>query len=143
MPHVAGTVRDKEQAEWVRDRFIQAGLEAKTIPYEVLLSYPPTDGTVNQISIIDDKGGVRFETVGKQPSIMGTPEEYSEEMLANFNAYSAPGVVEGVFVFTKIYTDSSFKNNFLRGTSSTPFMVEKKTTSTFKVEGLMYRVTLP
>ena len=99
MPHVAGTVRDKEQAEWVRDRFIQAGLEAKTIHYEVLLSYPPTDGTVNQISIIDDQGGVQFETVGKQPS-MGSSEEYSEEILANFNAYSAPGVVEVVFVIT-------------------------------------------
>ncbi len=98
VPHVAGTVRDKEQAEWVRDRFIQAGLEAKTIPYEVLLSYPSTDGTVNQISIIDDQGGVRFETVGKQPPL-GAPEESSEEILPNFNAYSAPGVVEVIFIY--------------------------------------------
>lgn len=41
VPHLAGTPQDLEQAEWVRDRFLEAGLdETKIVPYEVLLSYP-------------------------------------------------------------------------------------------------------
>lgn len=84
---------DKEQAEWIRDRFLAAGMdEAKTVSYEVLLSYPK-DGVLNQISLIDDKGGVNFTTEGKQPAL-GAPEESSSEVLVNFNAYSYPGIIE-------------------------------------------------
>lgn len=93
VPHVAGTVWDKEQAEWIRDRFLAAGMdEAKTVSYEVLLSYPK-DGVLNLISLIDDQGRANFTTEGKQPAL-GAPEESSSDVLVNFNAYSYPGVVE-------------------------------------------------
>jgi hypothetical protein len=94
VPHVAGTVRDREQAEWLRDRFLESGLdEAKTVPYEVLLSYPRSDGVVNRVSLIDGQGNVQFETVGRQTPL-GSPEEFSDEVQVNFNAYSGSGVVE-------------------------------------------------
>jgi len=89
-------VWDKEQAEWIRDRFLAAGMdEAKTVSYEVLLSYPK-DGVLNQISLIDDQGRVNFATEGKQPAL-GAPEESSSDVLVNFNAYSYPGVVEACY----------------------------------------------
>ena len=94
VPHVAGTARDREQAEWLRDRFLESGLdEAKTVPYEVLLSYPRSDGVVNTVSLIDDQGNVLFETAGRQTPL-GSPEESSPEVQVNFNAYSGNGVVE-------------------------------------------------
>ena len=94
VPHVAGTVRDREQAEWLKDRFMESGLdEAKTVPYEVLLSYPRSDGVVNRVSLIDSQGNVQFETVGRQKPL-GPPEEFLDEVQVNFNAYSASGVVE-------------------------------------------------
>lgn len=95
VPHVAGTKQDKEQAEWVRDKLIEAGLDhVKTVPYRVLLSYPSAEkGVVNEVSLLDERGQVRFATVGKQPAL-GAPEESSDEVLPNYNAYSAGGVVQ-------------------------------------------------
>ena len=91
---MAGTVQDLEQAEWVRKRFIEAGLdEAKVVPYDVLLSYP-RPGTVNTVSLIDKQTNVvNFTTIGLQPQL-GTPQNVYDQVLANFNAYSGNGFVE-------------------------------------------------
>lgn len=97
-PHVAGTAQDLLQAEWMRDRFLEAGLdEAKTVPYDVLLSYP-LPGVMNKVSLIDDNGRINYTTAGRQPPL-GSPEEYSEDIMHNFNAFSASGVVEGNVVY--------------------------------------------
>lgn len=93
VPHVAGTDQDKIQAEWIRDRFIEAGLdEAKTVPYSVLLSYPQ-DGVINTVSLINEQNEAIFTTSGRQPQL-GTPEDTYNQVLSNFNAYSGKGVVE-------------------------------------------------
>jgi hypothetical protein len=43
-PHLAGTPQDKEQADWVNSQWKQFGLDSvKTVPYNVLLSYPRMD----------------------------------------------------------------------------------------------------
>jgi hypothetical protein len=90
---VAGTAQDLLQAEWMRDRFLEAGLdEAKTIPYDVLLSYPRV-GVMNKVSLIDEQGRINYTTAGRQPPL-GSPEEFSDDILHNFNAFSANGVVE-------------------------------------------------
>lgn len=92
-PHVAGTAQDLLQAEWMRDRFLEAGLdEAKTVPYDVLLSYPRA-GVMNTVSLIDERGRINYTTAGRQPPL-GSPEEFSEDIMHNFNAFSANGVVE-------------------------------------------------
>lgn len=106
-PHVAGTAQDLLQAEWMRDRFLEAGLdEAKTIPYDVLLSYPQP-GVMNTVSLIDDQGRINFTTAGRQLPL-GSPEEFSEEILHNFNAFSASGVVEVIVCFFKRRITLSF-----------------------------------
>lgn len=93
VPHVAGTAEDKIQADWVKDRFIEAGFdEAKTVPYNVLLSYPQA-GVINTVSLIDANNEVNFTTLGVQPQL-GKPEESHEKILPNYNAYSAKGVIE-------------------------------------------------
>ncbi|HXH07770.1 MAG TPA: M28 family metallopeptidase, partial [Vicinamibacterales bacterium] len=39
-PHVAGSPRDRELAEWIRDRFLEAGLDdVEIVEHEALLSY--------------------------------------------------------------------------------------------------------
>lgn len=93
VPHVAGTDQDLTQAEWVRDRFLEAGLdEAETVPYDVLLSYP-RPGVINTVQLIDDKNQVNFTTAGLQPTL-GTPQNSSDKVFANFNAYSGKGVAQ-------------------------------------------------
>lgn len=99
VPHVAGTAQDMQQAQWMRDRFVDAGLdEVKVVPYEVLLSYPKR-GMVNTVSLIDNEGRINFTTAGRQPPL-GSSEEFSEEVMHNFNAYSANGVAEvGIYLY--------------------------------------------
>ncbi len=90
---MAGTAQDLLQAEWVRDSFLEAGLdEAETVPYDVLLSYP-RPGVINTVELIDDKNQVNFTTAGRQPAL-GTPQNSYGEVLANFNAYSGKGVAQ-------------------------------------------------
>lgn len=63
---------------------------------------------VNRVSLIDGQGNVQFETVGRQTPL-GSPEEFSEEVQVNFNAYSGNGVVEVfLFIFYFYSTSSSF-----------------------------------
>lgn len=93
VPHVAGTPEDKLQAEWVKDRFIEAGFdEAKTVAYDVLLSYPQA-GVINTVSLINANNEVNFTTLGTQPQL-GKPEASYENVQSNYNAFSAKGVVE-------------------------------------------------
>ena len=125
VPHVAGTKQDLEQAEWVRDRFIEAGLdEVKLVPYEVLLSYPRA---VNKVSLLDNRGIVQFETSGKQPGL-ASPEEFLDEILPNFSAYSTPGIVEVINFFSKIiiFFIVLMQINFIRGIWFMPTMAEKR-----------------
>ncbi len=105
VPHVAGTAQDLIQAEWVRDRFLEAGLdEAKTVPYEVLLSYP-RPGVVNTVMLIDENENVNYTTLGQQPPL-GIPQDSYNDVLWNFNAYSGNGVVEVKFKVECYFTNS-------------------------------------
>ncbi|XP_046656100.1 N-acetylated-alpha-linked acidic dipeptidase 2-like [Daphnia pulicaria] len=113
-PHVAGTAQDLLQAEWMRDRFLEAGLdEAKTIPYDVLLSYPRV-GVMNKVSLIDEQGRINYTTAGRQPPL-GSPEEFSDDILHNFNAFSANGVVEGNVVYVHYGRKKDYEYLLSRG----------------------------
>ena len=99
---MAGTDQDLLQAEWVRDRFLEAGLdEAKTVHYDVLLSYP-RPGVINTVELIDEMNQVNFTTLGRQPAL-GTPQDSYDKVLVNFNAYSGNGVAEVSFYPSLFY----------------------------------------
>lgn len=95
MPHIAGSQQDLEQAEWVRKKFIEYGLDkADVIPYRVLLSYPDKERP-NKVYILDDDGNANFTTFGKQIPLFH-PDEDSPLVMPNFNAFSRPGTVTSV-----------------------------------------------
>ena len=44
VPHIGGSPAEKANAEYIRDKWLEQGLDsAKLIPYDVLLSYPNPD----------------------------------------------------------------------------------------------------
>ena len=93
VPHLAGTAQDLEIATWVRNQFIQGGLDrAYLVPYQVLLSYPDKDQP-NLVSLIDSSGNTNFTTSGRQTPLW-SKEEFSPIVQPNFNAYSASGTVQ-------------------------------------------------
>lgn len=119
-------------ASWVRDRFVEGGLdEVQLVPYKVLLSYPDMSNP-NQVSLLDSNGKVNFTTSGRQTPLFSS-EEFSPLVQPNFNAYSANGTVEVKLNFYLYCFIDDIKINYtisLRGNSFTQIMVGKKILST-------------
>ncbi|XP_033635312.1 putative N-acetylated-alpha-linked acidic dipeptidase [Asterias rubens] len=103
--HVAGSAVSLEQAKWIRDSWLEQGLDkAELTNYNVLLSYPPekNDSQQNRIELLTSSGGaVEFTTQLREPPLdpdtdtpVGDPD-----ILAPFNAYSGSGEIEGDLVY--------------------------------------------
>ena len=47
VPHIAGTPADREGAEYLRDKWMEYGLDSADLkPYKILLQYPPEPNDV-------------------------------------------------------------------------------------------------
>lgn len=93
VPHLAGTAQDFIQADAIRAKFESFGLDrAFVVPYNVLLSYPNMT-CPNKLYVLDAAGNVAFNTSGRQEPLFA-PEEQSDQVAPNFNAYSATGTVQ-------------------------------------------------
>ncbi|CAG0901466.1 unnamed protein product [Darwinula stevensoni] len=97
-PHVAGTEEELDTAIYVRDKFLEFGLDSvKIVPYDVLLSYPDRERP-NTIHILDGTGESVFSTLGYEEPLFA-PEESSPRVFPTFSAYSAPGEPIGDLVY--------------------------------------------
>ena len=96
IPHLAGTPQDLEQAEWIKEQFLNFGLDQATvIPYRVLLSYPDKEKP-NQIHLIDQNGKTNYSTSGRQTPLTAEESTSSVPVAPNFSAYSKNGTVVSV-----------------------------------------------
>ncbi|XP_070577787.1 N-acetylated-alpha-linked acidic dipeptidase 2-like [Ptychodera flava] len=103
-PHLAGTPADLTNAEYVRDQWIEQGLDsAKIYSYDVLLSYPEAD---NLVQLLDEEGGVNFTCAIKEQGLR--PGEDSPDIVNPFNAYSGTGNVTGDLVYVNYARDVDF-----------------------------------
>ena len=94
-PHVAGTARDRELAEWTRDQFLSYGLEqVEIVTHEVLLPYPI------EVSV-EMTAPVQWRASMREDPIAG--DEYTqisvEEAGLPYHAYSASGDVTAQVVY--------------------------------------------
>ena len=86
-PHVAGSRRDRELAEWTRDQWIAAGLDSvEIVEHDVLLPYP-RDASIEMIEPPPSRA--RF---GGHGAWRATLREHPGDRLA-FHAYGASGDV--------------------------------------------------
>ncbi|XP_072046468.1 glutamate carboxypeptidase 2-like [Amphiura filiformis] len=67
-PHVAGTIESYQQAQWVKQQWLDQGLDsAEIIAYKVLLSYPSdVPGEENRVQLLNNDGSVEFESQLKE-----------------------------------------------------------------------------
>ena len=94
-PHVAGSARDRELAEWTRDRFRTAGLEEVAITtHEVLLPWPE-EVSVEMTAPRPWRASMREAPV---PGDRYTHGEHADPGLP-YHAYSASGDVSAPVVF--------------------------------------------
>ncbi|XP_077987706.1 N-acetylated-alpha-linked acidic dipeptidase 2-like [Glandiceps talaboti] len=100
-PHLAGTPADKKQADDIVKNWRELGLDhAEAVPYEVLLSYPSTkEGEGNKVQILkrDGSGDPIFTSRAKEEVL--DDSQNHPDVVPPFNAYSAPGQVEGEVVY--------------------------------------------
>lgn len=96
-PHVAGTPADWQQADELRNFWLDNGLDEVFInEYNVLLSRPnvSSKAVMNRVQVVDGTGAVVYESPLYEATLH--PSENRSGVLPPFNAYSAAGTVESV-----------------------------------------------
>jgi N-acetylated-alpha-linked acidic dipeptidase len=94
-PHMAGTPRDRELAEWTAREFTAYGLEdVQTITHEVLLPYP-TEVSVEMTAPRAWRASMREDPVPGDPFTQASPEVLG----LPYHAYSASGDVTAPVVY--------------------------------------------
>ncbi|XP_013407202.1 N-acetylated-alpha-linked acidic dipeptidase 2-like [Lingula anatina] len=106
-PHVAGTAADWEQAEYIRKLWIEQGLEAEIVGYDVLLSYPNISKP-NMVSVVNSSSGkVEFASAVTEKIL--NPDQNQTGVLPPFNAFAPAGTVEGDLVYVNYGREQDFE----------------------------------
>ncbi|XP_070565286.1 glutamate carboxypeptidase 2-like [Ptychodera flava] len=106
-PHLAGTRMDLVQAEYVRDKWLEQGLDyADVVPYKLLLSYP--QGKENRVEYLNSGGDVEFESA-REEAILDESQR-RDDIVPPFNAYSGAGTEQGDLVFANYATVEDFNH---------------------------------
>jgi N-acetylated-alpha-linked acidic dipeptidase len=92
-PHVAGSDRDHELAEWTRDRWREFGLEdVSIVEHDALLPYP------DEVSV-EMTAPRRWRASMREDPIPGDPATAATDVGTPYLAYSASGEVEAEVVY--------------------------------------------
>jgi len=92
-PHVAGSPRDRELAEWTRDRWREFGLEdVEIVEHDALLPYP--EGVTVEMT-----APRRWRASMREDPIPGDPATEATDVGTPYLAYSASGEVEAEVVY--------------------------------------------
>jgi len=91
-PHHVGSAYDKQNAEWIRDKYKSWGIDARLEEFEVLFPTP----IERVLEMIEP---TRFRAVLKEPAIPEDPDSGDANQLPTYNAYSIDGDVTGQLVY--------------------------------------------
>jgi N-acetylated-alpha-linked acidic dipeptidase len=92
-PHVAGSPRDRELAEWIRDRWQSFGLdEVEIVEHEVLLPYP-------EAVTVEMTAPKQWRASMTEDPIEGDSSEAAADVGIPYHAYSASGDVTAPVVY--------------------------------------------
>jgi N-acetylated-alpha-linked acidic dipeptidase len=93
-PHLAATPEDRKTAEYVAEKFRQAGLETEIVPYRVLLNQPK----VVRVEAYDSLGKLLM-TGPTREHVEGDPTQDDPRVVMPFNGSSGSGDVTGEVVY--------------------------------------------
>lgn len=102
-PHVAGSPEDRKTAEYVAQKFREAGLDTQIVGYKVLLSFP------QEVSIdITAPANVTMHGPSRE-HVEGDPYQDDPRVLPAYNAYSPSGDVEADVVYANYGSPQDYK----------------------------------
>jgi N-acetylated-alpha-linked acidic dipeptidase len=93
-PHLAGTPEDRKTAEYVAQKFREAGLDTEIVPYRVLLNQPK----VVRVEAFDSSGQPLM-TGPTREHVQGDPYQDDPRVVMPFNGSSGSGDVTGDVVY--------------------------------------------
>ncbi|HKS41306.1 MAG TPA: transferrin receptor-like dimerization domain-containing protein [Blastocatellia bacterium] len=91
-PHHLGSEYDKQNAEFIRDKFKSWGLDARIEEFDVLFPTPKE-------RVLEMIGPARYKAQLKEPVVAEDEDSNDENQLPTFNAYSGDGDVTGQLVY--------------------------------------------
>jgi N-acetylated-alpha-linked acidic dipeptidase len=91
-PHHVGSDYDKQNAEFIRDKFKSWGLDAKIEEFDVLFPTPKE-------RVLEMIEPARFRAVLKEPVVAEDEDSGDENQLPTYNIYSGDGDVTGQLVY--------------------------------------------
>ena len=102
-PHMAGTPEDKATADYVAQKFRQAGLDTEIVEYKVWINYP------TQISVdVTAPAGVEMHGPTRE-HVDGDPYDDDPRVVMPFNGMSPSGDAEGEVVYANYGTPEDFE----------------------------------
>ena len=103
VPHMAGTVEDKATADYVANKFREAGLDTEIVEYKVWMNYP------EQISVdMTAPPGVEMHGPTRE-HVSNDPYQDDPRVVMPFNGMSPSGDVEGEVVYANYGTPEDFE----------------------------------
>ena len=101
-PHMAGTVEDKATADYVAEKFRDAGLDTEIVEYRAWLNYP------SEISLdLTAPAGVEMHGPTRE-HVDGDPYQDDARVVTPFNSMSPSGDVEADVVYANYGTPDDF-----------------------------------
>ena len=91
-PHHLGSEYDKQNAEFIRDKFKSWGLDAKIEEFDVLFPTPKE-------RVLEMIGPAIYKAQLKEPVVAEDEDSGDENQLPTYNAYSGDGDVTGQLVY--------------------------------------------
>ncbi len=102
-PHMAGTPEDRATAEYVAEKFRQAGLETEIVEYKIWINYPKS------ISVdVTAPANVKMHGPSKE-QVMGDPFQDDPRVATAFNGMSPSGDVEAEVFYANYGRPEDFK----------------------------------
>ena len=103
VPHMAGTVEDKATADYVAEKFHQAGLETEIVEYKVWINYP------SEINVdLTAPAGVEMHGPTRE-HVDNDPFQDDPRVVMPFNGMSPSGDVEADVVYANYGTPEDFE----------------------------------
>jgi N-acetylated-alpha-linked acidic dipeptidase len=102
-PHMAGTVEDKATADYVAQKFREAGLDTEIVEYKVWINYP------SEISVdLTAPAGVEMHGPTRE-HVDGDPYQDDPRIVMPFNGMSPSGDVEADVIYANYGTPEDFE----------------------------------
>src|ERR1700734_417562 len=102
-PHMAGTPEDKATADYVAQKFREAGLDTEIVEYKVWINYP------SEISVdVTAPAGVEMHGPTRE-HVDGDPYDNDPRVVMPFNGMSPSGDVEAEVIYANYGTPEDFE----------------------------------